>query len=256
VNWHVDLCVRAGDFELKAALSGGTGTVVVAGPNGSGKTTLLRAICGACRPQSGTVRLGARTLFDAEEGIDEPPERRYVGYLPQGCGLFPHMTAEDNVAFGAGSGGAGDAAGTRQNRQSRKHRRQRALALLEEMHCAHLAKRLPASLSGGERQRVALARALLANPELLLLDEPLSAMDTPARRDFREYLAQHLERWPRPAIVVTHDAHDLRALAPASVYVLEQGRITQHGSPEELAASPATAFVAGFFLLADSPSPS
>lgn len=251
MEWHVDLRVRAGDFELEAALSGGTGTVVVTGPNGSGKTTLLRAICGACRPQSGTVRLGARTLFDTAEKIDEPPERRRVGYLPQGCGLFPHMTAADNIAFGAGNGpdgGTGSATGNGQGRRpGRKHRRRRALALLEEMHCAHLAKRLPASLSGGERQRVALARALLADPELLLLDEPLSAMDTPARRDFREYLAAHLERWPRPAIVVTHDAHDLRALSPTRVYVLEQGRITQHGSSEELAASPATAFVAGFF---------
>lgn len=233
--WQVHLRLEAGTFELVAELDGDQAPVVVAGPNGAGKTTLLRAICGACRPASGIVRIGGRTLFDSVQGIDQPPEHRRVGYLPQGCGLFPHLTAAENVAFGL----------TR--RRARTQRRQAAVALMEEMGCAHLADRSPDSLSGGERQRVALARALLPNPEIVLLDEPLSAMDTPARRNFGDYLAAHLAKGKRPAIVVTHDVRDVRALGSPVVYVLEEGRVVQHGRPAELAASPATQFVAGFF---------
>lgn len=118
---------------------------------------------------------------------------------------------------------------------------------MEEMGCAHLADILPRSLSGGERQRIALARALLPDPEMILLDEPLAAIDAPARRSFRDQLAAHLAKRRRPAIVVTHDAGDVLALGSPRVYVLENGRIAQHGLPEELAKAPATPFVAGFF---------
>ena len=246
-SWHVHVRLEAGAFELVAELDGDEAPVVVAGPNGAGKTTLLRAICGACRPASGIVRIGGRTLFDSHQGIDQPPERRRVGYLPQGCGLFPHLTAAENVAFGLsgrrvrrdGDGGTA--------RTTRTQRRRAAVALMEEMGCAHLADRSPDSLSGGERQRVALARALLPDPEIVLLDEPLSAMDTPARRSCGDYLAAHLARGKRPAIVVTHDVRDVRALGSPVVYVLEEGRVVQRGRPTELAASPSTQFVAGFF---------
>lgn len=263
-TWQVHLRLGAGTFELVAELEGDEAPVVVAGPNGAGKTTLLRAICGACRPASGIVRIGGRTLFDSDQGIDQPPEHRRVGYLPQGCGLFPHLTAAENVAFGLTGRRAGHRAGHIAGRRARRdgdtgaapttrtQRRQAAVALMEEMGCAHLADRSPDSLSGGERQRVALARALLPNPEIVLLDEPLSAMDTPARRSFGDYLAAHLAKGKHPAIVVTHDVRDVRALGSPVVYVLEEGRVVQHGRPAELAASPATQFVAGFF--AESPS--
>ena len=243
-RWRVRVQVEAGDFRLDAELEGGEDPVVVVGPNGAGKTTFLRAVCGACRPAAGTVRIGDRTLFDSDAGIDQPPEDRRIGYLPQGCGLFPHLTAAENVAFGLVGRGARRQAG-RGGRAA--NRRWAAVALMEEMRCADLADRFPASLSGGEQQRVALARTLLPNPEMVLLDEPLSAMDAPARRSFRDYLAAHLAERNRPAIVVTHDARDVRALGPSQVYVLEDGRIAQQGRPERLAASPATAFVAGFF---------
>lgn len=237
--------METGEFGLVAELDGDEAPIVVAGPNGAGKTTLLRAICGACRPVSGVVRIGSRTLFDSARGIDRPPEERRVGYLPQGGGLFPHLTAADNVAFGLARRRARRDDGFK--RATKAERRRQALALMEEMGCAHLAKRMPDSLSGGERQRVALARALLPDPEIVLLDEPLSAMDTPARRAYGDYLAAHLSKRTRPAIVVTHDARDVRALGSPVVYVLEEGRVVQHGRPDELASAPATAFVAGFF---------
>lgn len=270
-RWQVDVQVEAGNFQLVAALEGDETPVVVAGPNGAGKTTLLRAICGACRPATGTIQVGERTLFDSGTGIDQAPEHRRIGYLPQGFGLFPHLTAADNVAFGLAGRGTRQKAGRAQpgarqahreagraqpvtrlpqpeaRRTSRAQRRRAAVALMEEMGCAHLADILPRSLSGGERQRIALARALLPDPEMILLDEPLAAIDAPARRSFRDQLAAHLAKRRRPAIVVTHDAGDVLALGSPRVYVLENGRIAQHGLPEELAKAPATPFVAGFF---------
>ena len=277
-RWRVDVQVEAGNFQLVAALEGDETPVVVAGPNGAGKTTLLRAICGACRPATGTIRVGKRTLFDSGTGIDQAPEHRRIGYLPQGFGLFPHLTAADNVAFGLTGRGARQKAGRAQpgarqahreagrahreagraqpvtrlpqqqaRRTSRAQRRRAAVAFMEEMGCAHLADIFPRSLSGGERQRIALARALLPDPEMILLDEPLAAIDAPARRSFRDQLAAHLAKRRRPAIVVTHDAGDVLALGSPRVYVLENGRIAQHGLPEELAKAPATPFVAGFF---------
>ena len=249
-RWRVDVQVEAGSFQLVAELEGGEAPVVVAGPNGAGKTTLLRAICGACRPATGTIRVGERTLFDSGAGIDQAPERRRIGYLPQGFGLFPHLTAAGNVAFGLTGCGAQPVARLPQpeaRRTSRAQRRRAAVAFMEEMGCAHLADIFPGSLSGGERQRVALARALLPDPEMILLDEPLAAIDAPARRIFRDQLAAHLAKRRRPAIVVTHDAGDVLALGSPRVYVLENGRIAQHGLPEELATAPATPFVAGFF---------
>lgn len=263
-RWRVDVQVEAGNFQLVAELEGDETAVVVAGPNGAGKTTLLRAICGACRPATGTIRVGERTLFDSDAGVDQAPERRRIGYLPQGFGLFPHLTAADNVAFGLAGRGAQRKAGRAQpeaqraqpearqaqrqaRRTSRAQRRRAAVAFMEEMGCAHLADIFPRSLSGGERQRVALARALLPDPEMILLDEPLAAIDAPARRSFRDQLAAHLAKRRRPAIVVTHDAGDVLALGSPRVYVLENGRVVQHGLPEELATAPATPFVAGFF---------
>ena len=212
--------------------------MVVIGPNGSGKTTLLRVIVGIYRPRSGRIVVGERLLFDADTDTCLAPEERRVGYVPQGYGLFPHLTVLDNVAFGLAAG---------PERKPRADRRQTAAELLAEVGCAELAARYPATLSGGEKQRVALARALLPAPEMLLLDEPLAAMDVAARRGLRGYLARHLSRRTRPAIVVTHDPRDVHALGSPVVYALEQGRVVQSGPPEHLAAHPATDFIAEFF---------
>lgn len=236
MSWQVDVHLRLGSLVLEVELAGGDEPVSLIGPNGSGKTTLLRTITGAYRPDAGRMRIDGRDVFDAATGLDLPPESRRVGYVPQGYGLFPHLSVMENVAFAwRGQGG------------TRRHeRREQALSLLERVGCAPLANRRPAGLSGGEQQRVALARALAAEPSILLLDEPLAALDAQARRAVRSYLAEHLAQQSRPALVVSHDARDVRALG-GPVCVIEAGRVIQRGTAAELAARPATEFVAAFF---------
>ena len=255
MNWSVRVEARAGDFHLDAHIEGDAAPVAIIGPNGSGKTTLLRVVAGACRAERGRIRVGDRVLFDSRTGVFLAPEERRVGYVPQGYGLFPHLTVLDNVAFGLAAGRArGDDRQRKADRRRRPERRRRradrrriAAEILAEIECGHLARRYPAMLSGGEKQRVALARALLPAPEMLLLDEPLAAMDVAARRGLRDYLAAHLARRRQPAIVVTHDPRDVHALSPPKVYALERGKVVQSGSPGRLAAEPATEFVAEFF---------
>jgi ABC-type sulfate/molybdate transport systems ATPase subunit len=226
--WQVELRGRLGGLAVDMRFEAGDGPTIVVGPNGAGKTTLLRAIAGADLGLRGRVQLHGRTLLDTTAGVSLPPEVRRVGYVPQGLGLFPHLTALDNVAFGCGRGPAA---------------RQQAHAVLERMDALHLAHRRPHELSGGERQRIALARALAIEPLGLLLDEPLSALDVGQRRRTRAFLAEHLQQAGRPALVVTHDLRDVLAIA-AEIVVLEAGRVAQQGHAEELARAPATEFVA------------
>ena len=227
--------MQVGALDLDVRLGGGGRAVALVGPNGSGKTTLLRTIAGAHRPVRGTIAVGDRVLFDSARGIDLPPEKRRVGYVPQGYGLFPHLRVLDNVRFGlAGSSRRDNGA------------RASALAVLEQLEADHLAARWPDTLSGGERQRVALARALVTEPHILLLDEPLAALDAAARRAMRRRLAHRLAESGVPALVVTHDVHDIVAL-DAEVLVIEEGRIVQRGSAASLATHPATEFVAEVF---------
>jgi len=236
MSWHVDVQLRLGSLVLEVELAGADEPVSLIGPNGSGKTTLLRTIAGAHRPEAGRIRIDGRDVFDADAGLDLPPESRRVGYVPQGYGLFPHLSVLENVAFAwRAHGGPG-----------RHERRARALSSLERVGCAALANRRPAGLSGGEQQRVALARALAVEPSILLLDEPLAALDARARRAVRSYLSEHLAEQSRPTLVVSHDARDVRALG-GPVCVIEAGRVVQRGSAAELAARPATEFVAAFF---------
>jgi ABC-type sulfate/molybdate transport systems ATPase subunit len=209
------------------------------GPNGSGKTSILKLIAGALRPDRGRIRLGQTELFDCASGVDVPSERRRVGYVPQGYGLFPHLSALDNVAFGLSTSAHG---------KRRSDARAEAERLLEQLDCTALASRLPIALSGGERQRIALARALLVEPELLLLDEPLSALDVGARRSVRSFLAARLRSLHKPALVVTHDPRDVKEL-DAEVCVVERGRVVQRGSLDALRADPKSDFVAEFVAL-------
>jgi ABC-type sulfate/molybdate transport systems ATPase subunit len=235
VTWQVAVRLQVGSLELDVDIEGDDTTIALIGPNGSGKTTLLRTIAGAFRPDSGFIRLGEERVFDAERDVDLPPERRGIGYVPQGYGLFPHLNVIDNVAFSWVARGV--------EREARRHA---ALRMMERMGCGHLADRKPDGLSGGEQQRVALARALTAEPRMLLLDEPLAALDARSRRSIRAYLAEHLTARRGPALVVSHDARDVHALGSV-VLVIEGGRIVQRGTADELANAPATEFVAAFF---------
>ena len=199
-------------------------TVALVGPSGAGKTTVLRAIAGATRPAAGRVAVGGRVLFDADRRVNLPPEARRVGYVFQEYALFPHMTVRANVAF-AGRERAGD--------------------LLERFGVAHLAGAYPGGLSGGERQRVALARAIAGDPGVLLLDEPLSALDAHTRDRVRGELRDLLHELALPALLVTHDFEDAASLADR-VGVIVAGQIRQMSAPERLLAEPEDAFVASF----------
>jgi molybdate transport system ATP-binding protein len=212
-------------FTVSAALSVGAETVALVGPSGAGKTTVLRAIAGLARPVRGQIKLDDRAWFDAEAGIWLPPEERSVGLVFQDYALFPHLTVRKNVAFGARSDPA------------------RVDELLERLRISHLAGVRPGTLSGGERQRVALARALARRPQVLLLDEPLSALDAHTRAEIKIELRELLDELALPTIFISHDFRDAVALAHRAA-VIVAGKIRQLGSVEDLAREPGDAFVA------------
>ena len=218
----IDVPRRA--FRVAVELAVGRETVALVGPSGAGKTTVLRAISGLTRPERGRIELDGTVLFDSEAGIDVPPERRRVGFVFQDYALFPHMTVEQNVRY-AGRDNIGD--------------------LLDRLGIASLARAKPGSLSGGERQRVGLARALARDPGVLLLDEPLSALDAHTRAAVRSELRELLESFGLPTLLVTHDYEDAAALA-GRIGVIVDGRLLQIGTPAELIAAPADPFVASF----------
>lgn len=235
-SWRISARAVLGTLGIDVELEGGDAPLALVGPNGSGKTSLLRIIVGAHRPTQAEIEVGGKHLFSTSRSIDLPIEQRRVGYVPQGYGLFPHLRVIDNVAFGLSTG---------PRKHPRSERRRAALTTLDALDCAHLGDRLPARLSGGEQQRVALARALVIRPAMLLLDEPLAALDAGGRRAVRTFLAERLRALGRPSIVVTHDARDVAAFG-GRVAVLDHGRIVQHGSLSDLRAAPASEFVAEF----------
>ncbi|MDX6398785.1 MAG: molybdate transport system ATP-binding protein [Gaiellaceae bacterium] len=211
-------------FRLSVELELGRETLALVGPSGAGKSSVLRSIAGLLRPDRGRIALASTAWLDTKTGVDLPPERRSVGLVFQEYALFPHLDVRGNVAFGG---------------------RARVDELLGRFGISHLAKARPGDLSGGERQRVALARALARDPAVLLLDEPLSALDTHTRGVVRGELAELLAELRLPTLLVTHDFEDAAALADR-VGVLVEGRILQLGSAAELLAAPADAFVASF----------
>jgi len=221
---ELDIGLPLRSFRLELTLGVGRETFALVGPSGSGKTTVLRAVAGLARPERGRVVLDGTVLFDARAGIALAPEDRRVGFVFQDYALFPHMTVAQNVAYGSRDG-AGE--------------------LLERFRIAHLAEARPGELSGGERQRVGLARALARDPGVLLLDEPLSALDPHTRAALRLELKELLDELRLPVLLVTHDFHDAAVLADR-VAALADGRIRQVGTPSELIAAPADAFVASF----------
>lgn len=228
-----------GRLSIDVSIEGAERPVALIGPNGSGKTTFLRTMVGGYRPTAGVISIGEDKILDTKAGLSLPPEERKIGYVPQGMGLFPHLNVVENVAFGTL---------VERPRRTREERHEQAMAYLAQLQCEHLARRMPRALSGGEQQRVALARALMVEPRLLLLDEPLSALDIPSRRTVRKLLAGYLQRKGIPVLLVTHDVRNVRAF-DAKVVVLEEGRVIQTGSVEEVAAAPANEFVSEFFVV-------
>jgi len=185
---------------------------------------VLRSVAGLLRPDAGRIELGGEVWFDATTGVHEPPERRSVGVVFQEYALFPHLTVRQNVAFGGSA---------------------RVEELLHRLRIAPLADQRPGTLSGGERQRVALARALARQPAVLLLDEPLSALDAHTRAHVRDELQDLLAELGLPVLLVTHDFRDAIALADR-IGVIVDGQLRQLGSAAELIDRPADAFVAAF----------
>jgi len=218
---QIRIAVPRRRFRVTAELEVASETLVLVGPSGAGKSTVLRAVAGLERPREGRVAVGDEVWFDAQRRVNLPPDRRSVGLVFQQYALFPHMTVLGNVRFGGRTG---------------------AEELLERLGIAHLAAARPAEISGGERQRVALARALSRRPRVLLLDEPMAALDPHTRDAVRAELRGTLAELGLPTVIVSHDFEDAVALANR-VAVMDTGRIVQTGTARELAGSPATAFV-------------
>ena len=221
---RADIAVGLRSYTLSVAFEVGRETVALVGPSGAGKTTVLRAIAGLRDPDAGRIALGGVAWFDSAAGIALAPEERSVGFVFQDYALFPHLSVRRNVEFGG---------------------HVRAAELLERFGVAHLADDRPATISGGERQRVALARALARDPAVLLLDEPLSALDAQTRAEVRGELQDLFAELDLPTLLVTHDFRDAAALADR-VGVLVDGTLRQLGTPQELMDAPADAFVARF----------
>jgi molybdate transport system ATP-binding protein len=227
------LKVDLGGFDLDIDLRVAAGQVVaLLGPNGAGKTTALRALAGLRPLTAGHIRLGGQTIDDPARDVFTPPEKRPVGVVFQDYLLFPHLSAADNVAFGP-----------RRRGMSKHDARQVASSWLSRVGLADYANQKPRHLSGGQAQRVALARALAVDPTLLLLDEPLAALDARTRVDTRAELHQHLHGHPGATLIVTHDPLDAMMLADHLV-VIENGRIVQQGDATAITAQPRTDYIA------------
>lgn len=220
-------------FELRAELQVAPGEVLaVIGPNGAGKTTLLRALAGLLALRSGRITVAGTCWDDPQTGVFVPTTDRRVGLVFQDYRLFPHLSVLDNVAFAARSRGV-----------RRRRARAGAAGTLAEFDLSALAGRRPGQLSGGQAQRVALARALASGPAMVLLDEPLAALDARTRLEIRAELRRRLTDFAGPSLIVTHDPLEALVLADR-ILVLEGGRIVQAGTPAEVARRPVTEYVA------------
>jgi molybdate transport system ATP-binding protein len=229
---HADIEVHRGNFLLRLDLAVAAGeTLALLGPNGSGKTTTLRVLAGLLRPTTGTVSL-AGAVLDGPGRPHVPAEHRRVGVVFQDYRLFPHLSALENVAFGLRARGV-----------PRARARSTAAGWLERVGLSAVAASRPNALSGGQAQRIALARALAPAPDLLLLDEPLAALDAATRMDLRADLRRHLEGFAGATVLVTHDPLDAMVLA-RQVLVVEDGQAVQRGAVADVARHPQTEYVA------------
>jgi molybdate transport system ATP-binding protein len=211
------------------------GITILFGASGAGKTTLLDCIAGLTTPDSGTISIGGRVVFDSAQGVKLPVRERHAGYVFQDLALFPHLSVESNVAYGI-------------SQLHKEERAQRVAKVLDSLDISALRNRRPAQLSGGERQRVALARALVTEPRILLLDEPLAALDLPVRMKIAEDLRRSIQNLPIPVLYVTHNRDEVFMLGER-LLVLEKGKLIAHGTPHEVLSAPrgeTVAQLAGF----------
>ena len=224
---------RLGQFDLQLDWELDAGeTLVLFGPSGSGKTTALRTLAGLVRPISGRIEIAGRPVYDSADGTWVPAHKRRVGYLTQQYHLFPHLTLAQNISYGLGSG-----------LRSLRNGPAPIEDQLETFQLCGLEDRYPWELSGGQQQRVALARAMATQPQLLLLDEPFSALDTGLRRSLRRVLRATLERRAIPVVLVTHDREEALAMGD-KVQVIDQGRTIARGVPVEVLGQPGQTAVA------------
>ena len=211
-------------FTLDVSLDAPPGITMLFGASGSGKTTLLRCIAGLTRPDEGRVAIGDRVLFDSKSAIDVAVQDRHVGYVFQQAALFPHMSLRENIGYGL-------------TRLSAHERRQRVSAIAESFRITQILDRRPAQVSGGERQRAALARALVTTPSLLLLDEPLSALDHAIQSRIMDDLRRASDAGQIPMLYVTHSHREVYTLGERAV-VIDNGRVIASGTPHEVLDRP------------------
>lgn len=224
IDQHKGIPLRA-DFSCFAGEM-----LAVVGPSGGGKTTLLRMIAGLSKPESGNIQCGSQIWFNEYQGVNLSPQQRHIGYVPQHFGLFPHLTALENVMSGL-------------DHIAKSLRQQRALDWLEKVNLKGMPNRLPHQLSGGQKQRVALARALAREPNVLLLDEPFSAVDRETRERLYVELAKLKSQLEIPVIMVTHDLNEALLLAD-KMLLISHGEMLQQGKPYEVLTQPRNEIVA------------
>ncbi|MGC1449365.1 MAG: molybdenum ABC transporter ATP-binding protein [Candidatus Sulfotelmatobacter sp.] len=212
------------EFVLELEFQAGPGFTILFGPSGAGKTTLLDCIAGLAKPESGRIAIGDRVLFDAAQRTDLPVAKRRLGYVFQSLALFPHLTVEQNVKYGL-------------RHLPQTQREAQASAMLQAFRIAHLAQRYPREISGGESQRTALARTLVTDPSVLLLDEPLAALDAGTKAKIIDDLRQWNQAHRIPILYVTHSREEVFALGE-HVLVLDAGRIVAQGTPHEVITAP------------------
>jgi molybdate transport system ATP-binding protein len=216
---EIDVDTRLGDFQLRAKFETADGITALFGPSGSGKTSLVRIIAGLETPSVGRIRIAGQTLFDNKAGINLAPRQRRVGYVLQDAKLFPHFSVKQNLTYSQWVGGRKSEIGID--------------TVCQVLAIGHLLERRPVGLSGGERQRVAIGRAILSDPAVLLLDEPLSALDTKLKLEILPFLEDVRDKFTIPIIYISHSVDEVTRLADYLV-VMDEGKLTACGAIEEV----------------------